>query len=104
METMLQRRREAPAAHSGSLDDIFSADEGGLVTVSSGLHNDERLPVANMTVGEVRRRFADRMDIDQHSRATVDGHDVDDTTVLRPGQLLIFMQHAGEKGTQLWTL
>jgi hypothetical protein len=56
------------------------------------------LPVAGSTVGEVRTRFRDRLDIPPHSQATLDGVDVDDSTVVRAGQVLMFVQRAGEKG------
>ena len=49
------------------------------VTVSHGVHT-ESLPVGNMTVGEIRRRYADRFDIDPHSQAEVDGRVVGDET------------------------
>ena len=100
METTLPRRREAPSHGSGGLGDIFSADDQGMVTVSHGLHG-EQLPVGNMSVGEIRRRYADRFDIDRHSQAQLDGRDVGDETVVRPGQLLMFVRQAGEKGRGL---
>ena len=67
------------------------------VVVSSGPYAEE-LPVGNQSVGEIRRRFRDRMDIDPNSQAVLDGHDVDDQTVVRPGQALMFTRRAGEKG------
>ena len=67
------------------------------VTVSSGPYI-EQLPVGNMQVGEIRRRFRDRFDLDPNSQAVLDGHDVDDETIVRPGQGLIFTRRAGEKG------
>lgn len=69
----------------------------GLVTVTHGLHA-ETLPVAGMTVGEIRARFRDRFDIDPQSFATVDGAEAGNDTRLRPGQLLMFMRRGGEKG------
>jgi hypothetical protein len=69
-----------------------------MVTVMSGPYA-EQLPVGNMTVGEIRRRFRDRFDIAPNSQATLDGHEVGDDTVVRAGQVLSFIRHAGEKGT-----
>ena len=77
------------------LDDF--SDHGGAVTVSHGVHT-ESLPVGNMPVGEIRRRYADRFDIDPHSQAEVDGRVVGDDTIIRPGQMLMFRRDAGEKG------
>jgi hypothetical protein len=67
------------------------------VTVCHGPYS-ERLPVGNLSVGEVRRRFGDRLDIDPGSQAVIDGVEVDDSTMLRGGQLLAFIRKAGEKG------
>ncbi len=67
------------------------------VTVSSGPYA-EQLPVGNLTVGEIRRRFRDRFDLDPHSQAVLDGNDVGDDTLVRPGQALMFTRRAGEKG------
>jgi hypothetical protein len=67
------------------------------VTVSSGPYA-EQLPVGNMSVGEIRRRFRDRLDLDPNSQAVLDGRDVADEVVVRPGQALMFARRAGEKG------
>jgi hypothetical protein len=70
------------------------------VNVSSGAYA-EQLPVGNMTVGEIRQRFRDRFDLDPNSQAVLDGHDVGDDIVVRPGQALMFTRRAGEKGQAL---
>ena len=84
---------------SGGSGTIF--DEAGAcplpVTVSSGPYA-ESLPVGNLTIGEIRRRFHDRFDIDPSSQAVLDGQDVGDDVVVRPGQALLFTRRAGEKG------
>src|SRR5512137_3043814 len=67
------------------------------VSVSSGPYA-ESLPVGNMSVGEIRRRFRDRFDLDPNSQAVLDGNDVGDEVVVRPGQALMFVRRAGEKG------
>jgi len=83
----------------GSLGDLFDPQDGsdGLVTVSSGPHK-ESLPLRNMSVGEIRRRFRDRFDLDPESQAVIDGYEVGDNAVVRAGQFLTFTRHAGEKG------
>ncbi len=85
----------------GGLGSIFGdGDEPGrLVTVSSGPYL-EQLPVGHTTVGEIRRRFRDRFDIDPPSQAALDGRDVGDETLVRPGQALMFARRAGEKGLE----
>lgn len=85
---------------SGGAGALFGDDEEEgpqLVTVSSGPYA-EHLPVSNMTVGEIRRRLRDRLDIDPRSVAVVDGRDVIDDVVVTAGQVLTFMHRAGEKG------
>jgi hypothetical protein len=87
---------EAFGSGGGGLFDDNTAT--GIATVSnSGLYT-ERLPVANMTVREVRARFGDRLDIDPHSQAEIDGRPVTDDVVIRANQLVTFVRHAGEKG------
>ena len=83
----------------GGLGSIFDEadDAGRLVTVTSGPYA-EQLPVGNASVGEIRARFRDRFDIDPRSVAVLDGHDVNDDTVVRAGQTLMFVHRAGEKG------
>ncbi len=100
LERTRPRRQESPAPTGGALCDIFSDDDSGLVTVSHGLHT-EQLPVGNLTIGQIRRRYGDRFDIDPHSQGQVDGREVGDDVVVRPGQLLLFVRPAGEKGRPL---
>ena len=90
-------RANTPPAGGGLFDSFGSQDGGGLVTVAHGTYG-EALPVAEMSVGEVRRRFRDRFDIHPGAIALVDGSPVDDDTTLRTGQLLSFVRPAGEKG------
>jgi hypothetical protein len=90
------------AADRDGLGSIFDDSLGGddLVTVASGPYA-EQLPVANLTVGEIRGRFRDRFDIDPRSQAVLAGNEVGDETVVRPGQLLMFVRRAGEKGCEV---
>ena len=94
-----------PQEHTGGpsgLGSLFAGpdDAPALVTVSSGPYI-EQLPVGGASVGEIRRRFRDRFDIDPHSQAVLDGRDVGDETVVRPGQALMFARRAGEKGPRV---
>ena len=74
------------------------AEAGGLVTVTHGPYA-EQLPVAGESVGRIRSMYADMFDLDPASQAVIDGREVDDDTILQAGQLLVFVRHAGEKGT-----
>jgi hypothetical protein len=82
----------------GDFPDMFAPDEpNNLCTVASGPYG-EQLPVANMSVKQIRARYRDRFDIDPQSQALVDGNEVGDDTVIRTGQVLMFSKKAGEKG------
>jgi hypothetical protein len=100
MQEITRSNRTIERPGPGGLGSIFGGGNGGgsqLATVEHGTHV-EQLPVANMTVGEIRRRFADRFHIAPTTQATLDARNVDDQTVVRAGQSLKFMRHAGEKG------
>ncbi len=71
--------------------------EDNSATVSHGPYA-EQLPVGGMSVEKIRRRYADRFDIDPKAEAVIDGNPVDDATVVKPGQTLMFIRRAGEKG------
>ncbi len=99
---MLEQTRpnhERVGSPGGGLGSVFDAEEAGpqLVAVTSGLYR-ESLPVGNSSVGEIRRRMRDRLDIDPNAQAVLDGHEVGDDVVVRPGQALMFTRRAGEKG------
>lgn len=101
MQELIRPTQEGLGGPAG-LGSIFADDQssGPLVTVSSGPYM-EQLPVGNTAIGEIRRRFRDRFDIDPHSQAVLDGRDVGDETVVRPGQNLMFARRAGEKGQRV---
>ena len=93
------RDRDRESRLSG-LDEIVGRGRGSpaAIAIIHGIHR-ERLTVASgLTVGEIRRRYADRVDIHPAAGAEVDGRAADDATVVRAGQTLIFANHAGEKG------
>lgn len=98
-ERIRRRRRDERTVGWGSHQNILgdSGHSDGTVMVSHGPYM-ERLPVGNMTVGEIRLRFSDRLDIDPQSQAVVDGQEVDDSIQVMIGQVLTFVRKAGEKG------
>jgi hypothetical protein len=90
---------ELTSSPGGGPDTIFPDEEpAGHVQVGTGLYS-ERLPVAGMSVTDIRETFADRLDIDPNAQPVIDGHLVtDESTRVRSGQQLAFVRHAGEKG------
>ena len=95
---MNERIRPDLERHAPGAPSLFNQEpDSSPVSVSSGPYA-EQLPVGNMTVGEIRRRFRDRFDLDPNSQAVLNGNDVGDNVVVRPGQALMFTRRAGEKG------
>jgi len=93
-----EKQKPAPTGGDGdSIFDVAPEPENKTVTVSSGPYQ-ETLPVAGMSVGQVRRKFKDRFDIDSESQAIVNGDDADEDKILKAGEALMFVRHAGEKG------
>jgi hypothetical protein len=90
----IAERQGAPGGGTSIFDE---PDAPGMATVSTGLYS-EFLPVANSTIGEIRARFRDRLQIPPNSQAILDGVAVDDDVRIRNGQLLRFQHTAGEKG------
>ena len=96
MNERIRANNERP--HAPGIPSFFDQEpDSSPVTVSSGPYA-EQLPVGNMTVGEIRRRFRDRFDLDPNSQAVLNGNDVSDDVLVRPGQALMFTRRAGEKG------
>lgn len=91
-------RRERPGGR-GPGPSVFDAQDGGgqMATVTHGPYAEE-LPVAGITVAQIRTRFRDRLDLDPEATAVIDGNDAGEDATLRSGQLLMFMRRAGEKG------
>lgn len=93
-----QRKEKKSTGGNGDIfDSVPPLPENKNVNVSSGPYAEE-LPIAGSTVGEVRRRFSDRFDIDDKSTATVNGNAANDDVILKSGEALMFVRHAGEKG------
>jgi hypothetical protein len=84
---------------TGGLGSLFDQNHepAGLVTVAVGPYV-ERLPLGNSTVAQIRARFGPRFDIDPRTQAVLDGREVGDDTVVRTGQVLMFVHKSGEKG------
>lgn len=99
MEQQKRRARQEIDGEAENLGCFFSDMASGTetVTVSHGPYA-EQLPVAGESVGRIRTMYADRFDLDPLSQAIIDGHEVDDNTIIEAGQLLVFIKRAGEKG------
>ena len=100
---MSERQREpTPVEGSGSGPGLWNdpaAYSSGTATVAHGPYA-ENLPVVGMAVEGVRRRFADRLDIDPRSQAFVNGEVAAEDRRLEAGEVLMFMRRAGEKGVR----
>jgi hypothetical protein len=90
-----QIRPVGPWPGGGLFDEPDAAT--GMATVTHGLYV-ERLPVAQMTVAQVRSRFHDQLDIHPEAVALLDGNQAGDTTTVQAGQMLMFVRPSGEKG------
>jgi hypothetical protein len=71
----------------------------GTVHVTGNV-NDEWLPLAGRTVGEIRRRVGSRYELGSGALATVGGQLVGDDVVVRAGEHLAFLRDSGEKGAR----
>lgn len=98
-----KKKQKTEIEMGGGGDSIFDAvpaPDNKMVSVSSGPYAED-LPVSGSTVGEVRQRFKDRFDIEDQAQAVLDGKRVGDETILKTGENLAFIQHAGEKGARV---
>jgi hypothetical protein len=99
MTELTQPTHRERTANAGGLGGLFDDqhEPNGLVTVAVGPYV-ERLPLGNSSVAQIRARFGLRFDIDPRTQAVLDGHEVGDDTVVRTGQVLMFVHKSGEKG------
>ena len=99
MNELTQPTHRERTSNAGGLGGIFdnNHESGGLVTVAVGPYV-ERLPLGNSSVAQIRARFGLRFDIDPRTQAVLDGHEVGDDTMVRTGQVLMFVHKSGEKG------
>jgi hypothetical protein len=98
---MLEKRKQGQekvgGGDGGTPFGPMSPKQAGSALVTNGPYS-ETLPVAGMTVGEIRMKYSDRLDIDPGSTAIVSGVEVDNNTKIAIGQALMFVKKAGEKG------
>ena len=93
-------RQEGFTGGPGRRSDEFAAgnpNRDGRVEVIYGVHA-HSLPLAGMSVRQARGELTERMNIAPDALAVVDGVESDEDTILRVGQVLNFVKHAGEKG------
>ncbi len=97
--TRSPRPRPGPNPIDDSNDVWATEQSPGLADVGTGLYL-ERLPVAGMTIADIRTTFADRLDIHPESTAVLDGERItDESTRIGPRQHLAFVRYSGEKGS-----
>jgi hypothetical protein len=101
---MKEKNKEKKPTSGGGGDSIFDGvpdlPESKSVSVSSGPYSED-LPVAGMTYGEIRDKFSDRFDIDPQAAIVVDGKTRNENEVSQAGEALMFIKHAGEKGSSV---
>lgn len=101
----MQEKKRKDKEATGGGGSIFGAGPGSpdnkVVHVSSGPYAEE-LPVAGMTIAEVRHKFSTQLDIDPNAQSVINGNTVDDESYkLNAGESLSFIRHAGEKGAKV---
>lgn len=98
-EQTRSRPRETGGPDSGG--NPFAADDplGNIAYVISSGGQREALPVAGMTVAQIRTRLVDRMNIDPRAQPMIGSQNVADDVVVKPGEHLFFRRAAGEKGS-----
>ena len=69
-----------------------------MVTIACGVNSLPTDRVIGMTVGDIRRKYRDQLNIPQGARAILDGRQADDSSTVRDGQELEFVKETGEKG------
>lgn len=99
MQEKQKKPTEGPSPGQGF--GSFGFDDGAgdphSVNVGSGGYN-ENLPVAGKTVGEIRKKFKTRMEIDDAAVPVINGKDAKEDSVVEVGAKLQFIHKAGEKG------
>lgn len=94
--TKVRQNREALLPATGGGTDA-GEPAVGTATVGSNLYWED-LPVAGQTVEQIRDQFREMLDIASDARAILEGQPVDESTIVRTGQRLIFQRVSGEKG------
>jgi hypothetical protein len=98
---MTEHQVQRPREHSTGGPGVFGDDPFSLQSATvQHLTHVARLPIVGMTVGSIRVRFRDRLDIPAQSTAVLDGQPVSDDAVIGANQVLIFTGRAGERGSR----
>ena len=93
-----RQRRAEQAAGTHANGAAAETLEPGYAQVVHGAF-DELLPVAGLTIAEVRRQFRDDIHLHPEAMALIDGAPAgDESQVVAPGQHLLFIRRSGEKG------
>lgn len=90
-------RRSGPDPSASALGAPSSSTEAETTLLTHGVYAQEA-SVSGMTVGEVRRRYRDELDLHPEAQPVLDGNPVDEDVTVRGGQTLSFIRPAGERG------
>jgi hypothetical protein len=75
-------------------------EKGKDITVTNGANTQSVTPTSDetFTVGDIRTKLKDVLNIAPNAIATINGEEVDDTRLLSPGDNLQFIKRSGSKG------
>ena len=97
MQEKQKKPMEKPATAAGFGFEDGSSGDPQSVNVGCRPYN-ENLPVAGLTVGQIRRKFKTRLEIGDEAVPVVNGTDGTEDTVCSAGCKLQFIHKSGEKG------
>ncbi|MBM4070391.1 MAG: hypothetical protein FJ271_15760 [Planctomycetes bacterium] len=100
----MAHERIQPDSFGGGPDPFSDGFETATATLTSGRVEvvygvySHSLPLAGLTVAQARAELEERLNLHPQAPANIDGFDASEDTVLHEGQILTFVQPAGEKG------
>lgn len=69
-----------------------------MVTLMCGVNSLPTDKAVGLSIGDIRRKYKDQLNIPAGARAILDGKPVSDDVVVRDNQELEFVKETGEKG------
>jgi hypothetical protein len=69
-----------------------------MVTITCGVNQLPTDRVVNLSIGDIRRKYRDQLNIPQGARAVLNGRQSGDDVQVKDGDELEFVKETGEKG------